>query len=552
MISSTSTPVEPHRSYKDAPNYRCYRNVGFVSDRLQEIADSVIFEHWGEFQTLAEQAKRQSRIFSSEQQAVLRKHFTSLDFENDFPEALHLLKTLASREDNHLRNAQMLVGEPALTYGPGGGSHCVLHDAGIYTGSTSMPPDTGVRTTTAWSDEEEGLFPPNAEFESVASAYNSYFRSYRSRNEKSGVDNDCLLNQISELILTAIHTRSGWYCLHRPSEAVFVQVDPVQTAETRWLTVRISDIYTPDGLISILDGLRALLQACKVADDNKLKRFGDIATKLIACTAQIHGRSVLGTTTMIEDQKTDDLDNPCPLEKQMSLTSSEVLMLTRAVRGEALLELNPGDLGRFFLVNCCGYLGCGGSGYVVKSCVNEKNFAVKRWSKYEWDIHNAGEGLLDLRYEIEVYAYLHKCHPHVLGRILPRPVAITRSEDLLSESALVLTMVGEHIERKGFHPAHRDESEEEWFVNGEQLSKEEKIAIKKAAKENTKELEALGIVDCDVRGFNIRVEKTKDENGDIKWHVWTIDLGRCRVYLDDEKPLDKEELRALVYSASVD
>ena len=78
MISSTSTLVELHRSYKDAPNYRCYRNVGFVSDRLQEIADSVIFEHWGEFQTLAEQAKRQSRIFSSEQ-VVLRKHFTSLD-----------------------------------------------------------------------------------------------------------------------------------------------------------------------------------------------------------------------------------------------------------------------------------------------------------------------------------------------------------------------------------------------------------------------------------------------------------------------------------------
>ena len=57
---------------------------------------------------LAEQAKRQSRIYGSEQQAGLRKHFTSIDFEDGFPEALHLLTTLESCGDNHLRSAKML------------------------------------------------------------------------------------------------------------------------------------------------------------------------------------------------------------------------------------------------------------------------------------------------------------------------------------------------------------------------------------------------------------------------------------------------------------
>lgn len=175
------------------------------------------------------------------------------------------------------------------------------------------------------------------------------------------------------------YTKAQPIRLLRYSEAIFMQVDINQASNNRWLTVRVSDIYKQDDPVSVVHGLLTLFQASKVADDSKRMQLSDIATRLMTCTAHRYSSAT-------EKVELNDSRGSNAIERSMNelvLTSSERTKLQSALRGETLLVLNPGDLVRFFLVNCRGCLGRGRSGYVVLSCLEGVDFEVKRWNRYD-------------------------------------------------------------------------------------------------------------------------------------------------------------------------
>lgn len=501
-----------------------FKSHGLPAQRLNEIVDVINFEPWPQFATLAQKASNQSTALQGHD--ILTKRTD--DWEEHAPVVLDLISQFVAHSDSEIAHVRTLAAQAATTYGPKGGSHRVLHNIGIFTASEKLPPDAGVRVP-VHSEAEEVLLPAEGALTAVATSYNRHFRTCRQRNNTGELSDDWLLNIIAETVFAALHTRSGWYSLYTCNEALFLQVDANQSCKSRWLTVRVSDIYKSDGAVSPVNGLLALFQASKVASDRKLEELGDLATRLMRCTARkLSGHSKGGTEsngkkTYADSTSTDDL----------ALTSLERVELQRAIRGETLLILNERDITRFFLMNCRGSLGWGSSGYVVISRVEGVDVAVKRWNAFTADAMDLTQGELDLKHEIQVYKYLYKHYPQLFGRVLPRLIAVSR--DNADECVLVTQLVGHDIEITK-EPLNGVDSgmREVWSVEGERLSEQDRTEIEHCKNEMWQELEGLGLHSDDVVTPNMRVEKMRSGKSDRKWRAWIIDLGLCSVLWDGQ------------------
>lgn len=123
----------------------------------------------------------------------------------------------------------------------------------------------------------------------IANMYLQYLRFCRKQNN-SDITEEYLSNQTAKVMFTALHIRSGWYCLCRHIEAICLTINKSsnasQAADGRWLIVSISNTYNFHSAGRIFTGLPALFHTCKLVENTKMDKACDIVTRLMMYAAE--------------------------------------------------------------------------------------------------------------------------------------------------------------------------------------------------------------------------------------------------------------------------
>lgn len=425
--------------------------------------------------------------------------------------------------------------------------------------------------------------------EDVAKSHNDFFRKPQ-YSDSGSLKNPWYFHMMSQAIVSALHTSSGFAALYTHNQAVFMRVSIPSLLISKKqkhvrLQVEISKIYECSGAVTACHGILAILQAARdagredqnelrkalyvlsVMKNDELKTTGMTSSMVKNATEPGSDSGAQGQEGEAKDGRSKNRRNagygtgigPTPRFRIVSKESKgsrheennvrrrkgkytfeagrsegHVLVKRNSVgtRKEHWLFREGSPFERSALIdkvirNHEGIVGEGASGFVARSSVDGLTVAVKYWNMRD------EEGRQWFINELDINEYLLETAPSLFGDVLPRIVAIRRLEPF--DSALVTELVGLKLK----------------YVNGKMLvgdipvEGEEAEKLYEAGLIAIRRLHAAGVVHRDIASDNLRVARDFGKTGALMWRVWILDLGQAtKTYDEWEEEWDLKSIRA--------